>query len=267
MTHKKSSRRHQATGPEHRPPPDSRGGLLAVWGSPGSGKTVTAVKIAGHLASQGKNVALLLCDMTAPMLPCICPPSDLEGDRSLGSVFAAKHIPVNLIQNNLVTHKRMPNLALMGLRKGENEYTYTTCVKEQAEELLMGLRQIASYVVVDCSSYITGNMLSAVALMEADSVLRLMNCDLKSVGYLSSQLPLLRGLHWNERKQYKVAANTKPLQASKRIDQMLGSAAFKLPHSDEIEGQYLAGNLLSDLSTKGSRKFRKEIAKICTEVF
>jgi flagellar biosynthesis GTPase FlhF len=54
------------------------GGMLAVWGSPGSGKTITAVKLAKALADKKKNVALLLCDMTAPMLPCICPPSELE---------------------------------------------------------------------------------------------------------------------------------------------------------------------------------------------
>ena len=47
------------------------GGILAVWGSPGSGKTVTAVKIAKMLSARKKNVILLLCDMAAPMLPCI----------------------------------------------------------------------------------------------------------------------------------------------------------------------------------------------------
>ena len=38
------------------------GGMLAVWGSPGSGKTVTAVKIAKMLSAKKKNVILLLCD-------------------------------------------------------------------------------------------------------------------------------------------------------------------------------------------------------------
>jgi Mrp family chromosome partitioning ATPase len=56
--------------------PSENGGILAVWGSPGSGKTVTAVKLAKALADKKRNVALLLCDMTAPMLPCICPPSE-----------------------------------------------------------------------------------------------------------------------------------------------------------------------------------------------
>lgn len=179
----------------------SGGGVLAVWGSPGSGKTVTAVKIAKHLASQKKNVVLLLCDMTAPMMPGICPPSELECENSLGSIFAAQRISVNLIKHNLTTHKKLPYLTMLGLRKGENEYTYATCTKQQAEELINGLREIAPYVVIDCSSYIANDILSAVALMEADSVLCLANCDLKSVGYLSSQLPLLGELNWDEGKR------------------------------------------------------------------
>ena len=124
---------------------ESGGGILAVWGSPGCGKTVTAVKIAKHLAAQKKNTVLLLCDMTAPMMPCICPPSELEVDKSLGSIFAAQHISVNLIKHNLTTLKRLPHLTMLGLRKKENEYTYAPCTKQQAEELIRGLREIVPY--------------------------------------------------------------------------------------------------------------------------
>ena len=57
------------TEPEElEPMEESGGGILAVWGSPGCGKTVTAVKIAKHLAAQKKNTVLLLCDMTAPIV-------------------------------------------------------------------------------------------------------------------------------------------------------------------------------------------------------
>ena len=122
-------------------------------------------------------------------------------------------------------------------------------------------------MVVDCSSYIANDILSAVALMEADSVLRLANCDLKSIGYLSSQLPLLRELSWDEDKQYKVASNVKLTQAADQIGQVLGSIAYELPFSQEVEDQYLAGNLLSELGTKDSRSFRKEIERIVKEVF
>lgn len=110
-------------------------------------------------------------------------------------------------------------------------------------------------------------ILSAVALMEADSVLQLASCDLKSVGYLSSQLPLLGELKWDKDKQYRVASNIKPFQAADRIGQVLGSVVFRLPYSQELEEQYLAGELLADLSMKDSRAFRKEINRICEEVF
>lgn len=80
------------------------GGMLAVWGSPGSGKTVTAVKIAKMLSAKKKNVILLLCDMTAPMLPCICSPDELECERSLGNILAAARIGENLIKHIFVEH-------------------------------------------------------------------------------------------------------------------------------------------------------------------
>ena len=246
---------------------DQSGGVLAVWGSPGSGKTTVAVRLAKYLADKRRNVILLLCDMTAPMLPCICPAADLECERSLGSVLAAAHVSENLVKNNLVTHKRLGYLTMLGMLKGENEYTYPPYNEVQARELIDCLREIAPYVVIDCGSYIANDILSAVALMEADSVLRLANADLKSISYLSSQLPLLRELHWDEDKQYKAASNIKPLQAADRIGQVLGSVAFQLPHSQELEEQYLEGTLLNDLSMKDSKAFRREIEKICKEVF
>lgn len=82
---------------------EDQGGVLAVWGSPGSGKTTVAARIAKHLAGKHKNTILLLCDMSAPMLPCICPPRDLENKGSLGSVLAAAHVSDSLIRNNLTT--------------------------------------------------------------------------------------------------------------------------------------------------------------------
>ena len=226
-----------------------------------------AVKMAKYLADKKRNVVLLLCDMTAPMLPCICPASELECERSLGSVLAAAHVTENLVKNNLVTHKRLGYLTILGMLKGENEYTYPPYGEAQARELIDCLREVAPYVVIDCGSYIANDILSAVALMEADSVLRLANADLKSISYLSSQLPLLKGAKWDTDKQYKIAANVKPQQAGEQIGQALGNVAFTLSHSEELEAQFLAGILLSDLTMKESRGFRKKIEQVCREVF
>ena len=45
--------------------------MLAVWGSPGGGKTVTAVKLALELSKRKKNVVLVFTDVTAPTLPAV----------------------------------------------------------------------------------------------------------------------------------------------------------------------------------------------------
>ena len=268
LNFKKSSIFTRNAGADDMPPePEAQGGILAVWGSPGSGKTTTAIKIAKHLADQKRNTVLVLCDMTAPMLPCICPPSELECDHSLGSILAAAHVSEPLIKHNLVTLKKHSHLTILGMKKGENEYTYPPYSEVQAKELLDGLREIAPFIVVDCGSYIANDILSAVALMEADSVIRLSNADLKSVSYFSSQLPLLRDGKWDADKQYKVASNVKPWQAGEQIGQALGAVAFTLSYSRELEDQYLAGNLLADLALKDSRPFRREIEKIAKEVF
>ena len=49
--------------------------MLAVWGSPGAGKTVTAVKLAAELAKRKKNVVLVFTDLTAPPLPAVALPA------------------------------------------------------------------------------------------------------------------------------------------------------------------------------------------------
>ncbi len=243
------------------------GGVLAVWGSPSSGKTTVAVKLADYLTRKKKNVLLILTDMTAPPVPCITSPSDLEGERSLGSILAATHVSENLIKKNCMFHKKNRYLTMVGMLKGENVFSYPPYDQTQAKELIEQAREIASYVIIDCTSTIASDILSAVALLEADTVLRLVNCDLKSISYLSSQLPLLKDQKWDTEKQLKVASNVKQQEASSHIEQVLGTVAFQIPHSTEVETQYLAGELFGELCLKESRGFRKEIEKISKEVF
>lgn len=52
--------------------------MLAVWGSPGGGKTVTAVKLALELSKRKKNVVLVFTDVTAPMTGNVLATTALE---------------------------------------------------------------------------------------------------------------------------------------------------------------------------------------------
>lgn len=83
------------------------------------------------LSARKKNVILLLCDMAAPMLPCICPADALENNGSLAGVLAAARISENLIKHNLVTFKRNSCLAVLGLLERQNEYSTPPFTQKQ----------------------------------------------------------------------------------------------------------------------------------------
>ena len=242
--------------------------VLAVWGSPSSGKTTVAAKIASYISSKGHDTALVLCDRDAPPLPLLVPPQDLEEEKSLGCILAAARISENLILQNCMTIKKNRHISIVGMLKGENVFSYPKYTKTQATELIDGLRKLVEYVIVDCSSHLSDDILSTVSLIESDSVLRLINCDLKSISYLSSQLPLLADNKFKSDKQLKVANNVKPIHSGENIDQVLGGVSFTIPHSDEVENQYLTGELLKATPVKKETKeFRKVIDEICGEVF
>ncbi|MDR0819641.1 MAG: ParA family protein [Oscillospiraceae bacterium] len=240
------------------------GKVTAIWGSPGSGKSTIATKVAYRLAEQGRETSLLFCDTTAPMLPCVCPPGEIERERSLGSVFAAAHATANLVSNNLTTLKRSDKLKMLGFLKRENAQSYPQCSERLAAELIDCLREIAEYVIIDCSgSY---DALTLAALKSSDVTFRLVSGELKSVSYYSSQLPLLAELAPNLDAHLRVAANTRPLRFWEHINQTLSRTAFALPYSAEVERQCADGNLLSELKSKDGRLFARELDKIISEI-
>ncbi len=100
--------------------------VLAVWGSPSCGKTTIAAKIAGYIADKGFDVALLLCDTDAPPLPLLASPSDIETEKSLGSILAAARITENLVMQNAITFKKNKHIVAFGLIKGENSFSYVS---------------------------------------------------------------------------------------------------------------------------------------------
>ena len=249
-------------------PPDRQDNqVLAVWGSPSSGKTIMSVKLARYIASQKKNVILVLADMSAPPLPYVCPSSDLESETSLGNILGAAHVDENLVKQNAIVHKKIEYLTMFAMLKGENAFSYAPYTETQARELIHTLRQLADYIIIDCTSNITNDVLSAISLIESDAVLRLVSCDLKSISYLNSQLPLLLDNKFNANKQYKAASNVSSFQADDEIEQIVGGINFKIPHSDEVYKQFLAGNLFGGLTEKDSKDFRKAVSKITNEVF
>lgn len=241
--------------------------VVAMWGSPGSGTTVTSVKIACELAKQKYNVVLMLCDDVTPMVPLIAP-STRNNDslgKSLGNLLKQPKLTQISIFQHLIPVGQ--TLSLLGYQFGENEITYGDYDLKRAQELIAMLRNTADFVVIDCFHQMIVNNLSAAALECADVVLRVLNADPKSLIYLKSQKSYLLEdedrFHYN--RHVNIINNILPIQAANAYEDAIGGHAYRLPHLDSINRQFIEGQLLESLPGRDSGQYESVIKKIVKE--
>ena len=240
--------------------------ILAVWGSPNSGKTTISVKLAAELAKQKKNVVIVHCDMITPSIPTLLR-NKQDSETSMGTVLSAPSLTQELIYNNLVPYDKIPYIALLGYKSGDNVYTYAEYTKERAVDMLVLLRHIADYVIVDCSSALHDNILSIAALEIADEILRLCSCDLKSISYYSSYLPLISDRRFHAEQHIKVLTNLHSYEGGAEYENAFGGVKYSLPYLPEIEAQAATMNLCESLSGKVGKTYEDSISAMIKEVF
>ena len=240
--------------------------LLAVWGSSNSGKTVTAIKLAKALSNRKKNVMLILCDDICPVLPTVYKSKDTV-EISLGEVLSAPNISQEVILRNCVTLDKNQYLSVLGYKAGENPFSYAEYNKERAIDLFVLLRHIVDYVVIDCSSILTENIISTAALEVADEVLRLGSCDLKSISYFKSILPLISDSKFDAEKHLKVLSHVRQFQNSEEYRNAFSGVSYSLPYVRSLEEQCETLALFEDLTDKGATGYEAAIKEIIKEEF
>ena len=240
--------------------------MLAVWGSPGAGKTVVAVKLALELSKRKKNVVLVFTDVTAPTLPAVVSEKKLP-DVSVGELLAAPGMTQEQVLKTCVPCEKNPYISFLGYKAGENVFTHAEYSKEKAVDMLVLLRHIADYVIVDCTSLLTGNVLATTALEVADDVLRVCGCDLKAISYFSSYLSLVADRKFKPEQHIKVLSNTRPYQGGSEYENSFGGVKYRLPYLPLLEEQAATLKLLEPLSGKEAKTYEPVIAAIAGEVF
>ena len=137
----------------------------------------------------------------------------------------------------------------------------------EAVDMLVLLRHIADYVIVDCTSVLTGNVLATAALEVADDVLRVCGCDLKAISYFASYLPLIEDRKFKPEQHIRVLSNTRPYPGGMEYENSLGGVKYRLPYLPIVEEQAATLKLLEPLSGKEAKSYEPVIAAIAVEVF
>ena len=160
--------------------------IIAVCGSPVSGKTTAGLKIAQELYyATNTPVIFIAPDVNTPALSYLFPRSKDKDLYSLGVALDKTSIIKEDILRQIVNPDSMNNFGLLGFKTGENRYTYPTPTEDKVRELFRACAEIAPVIFIDCSSCFD-NLISEMAMRESDCVIQLIVPDLRSMGYYSA---------------------------------------------------------------------------------
>jgi len=226
--------------------------IIAVWGSPNSGKTNFAVKLALSIAeNKSSSVMVLFCDSQTPTLPIIFPNKKADEIFSVGVPLSKTEILQSEILKKVVTVKSKSNIGFLGYKDGENQYSYPKYDKAKATDLLTVFKSMVDYVIVDCTSDYK-DLLSITALEMSDSVLRFATPDMKSISFFSSQLPLYADPKFNT-DEHIVILNNLDKEFYVPIEEVkthFKNVEFMFPFCREIRKQEMNGELIKELSDR-----------------
>ncbi|MGC6175120.1 hypothetical protein [Lacrimispora sp. 38-1] len=235
--------------------------VIAVMGSPGSGKTTAALKIALTLAAAKKNVIVVFCDPFTPVIPIVLP-ADINHDTSLGSLMTAPALTQAAILNACVPTEKSEYISFLGYQVGESLMMYPQITREKAVEFFVLLRYLADYIIIDCTATFEADPASIVAIELADRVLRLGTANLKGVSYYLTHSPMLADSRFRKDTHQNVIGNLKTGQDWESVSQQYGGADYILPYVPELEQQYDELALLTPLTQPESAGYTAGIEKL-----
>ena len=238
--------------------------IIAVWGSPNSGKTTIATKLATAIYDRYQSTVIVLyCDLEAPVLPIIFPNEKHEDIGSVGVPLSKTEIEAEDIERNAVTVKSRGNLVFFGYRAGDNKFTFPRYGRAKAENLINILCHNADYVIVDCSSNLENSVLSATAIEMADQIIRLASPDLKCISYYLSQLPVYADGKYRlgEHIQGLNTPNADVFMPVEEAKAHLKDVRFTVPFSTAVKVQMQSGSLVEPTGDKAFDNRMWEIAE------
>ncbi|WP_049895181.1 hypothetical protein [Paenibacillus antibioticophila] len=239
--------------------------LIAVWGSPSSGKTVTAVKLAQAFANRKQNVLLLCSDALCPSVATIAP-KGIANHASLGELLSLPTLNQEDILHYALPLDVSPYIALLGYKKGDTSFSYATYNRDRVVDLLTLARHVADVVLVDCTSFLSVDLLSTVALEMADKIVRVHSCDLKSLMFFASYLPLLTDARFRRADLLPLLSKVKPEQDSHEYSQVFGGIQLTLPYLDQIEQQAATAQLLEEISGNTTNAYQEGIQALMEQL-
>ena len=208
--------------------------IIAVWGSPGSGKSVFCCILAKVLTRNKQKAIIINADAGTPMLPIWLPDQIIETSASIGQVLSAVAIDTSLVASHVTVLKSYPFIGLMGYSAGENPLSYPEFHYEMVLQLIAAAAKLVDFVILDCSSNMT-NVFTPAAIESGDLIARILTPDLRGIYYLQAHQPLLVDSRFRYNEHITFAGMARPFHAIDEMGHIIGGFDGLLPYSKEID--------------------------------
>lgn len=208
---------------------------IAVWGSPGSRKSMFCCVLAKLLTKDKKKKAIIISgDTNTPMLPVWLPNQIIEAGQSVGHVLTSLEIDTAITAQHVVVLKSHPFIGVMGYAAKETPLSYPEIKYEKIKDLIYNTGRLVDYIILDCPSNLT-NLFTPAAIESSDIILRVLTPDLKGVNYLQAQQALLSDLRFRYNEHLSFAGLARPFHAIDEMGHIIGGFSGLLPYSKEVD--------------------------------
>ena len=220
------------------------GKLIAVCGSPNSGKTTLSLKIAKSIYdnNKGHTVIYVSPDVTVPTLGYVFPNSKDENMYSIGAALDKTDIFEEDIIKQFVTTKTMKDFAILGFKLCENRYSYPDPTEDKICQLFSSLRETADYTVIDCTSD-ESDLISNIAKRDCDVAVQVYNPDIKSMVFYASCINQFLMIEGKAVKVLNTLDNDLYLPMDE-VQKRCGDIPYVIPYSRAIKQQMITGTLI-----------------------
>lgn len=238
--------------------------IIAIMGSPGSGKTTTSIKLAAELAERKKNVILVFCDPFTPVIPFVVPCP--EEQVSIGTLLTAPSLTQKMILNSCIPIKESGYISLLGYRLGDSLMVYPQITRDRTIDFMVCLRYLADFIIMDCSTVFEADVLSMLAMELSDQTVKIGTSNLRGISYFETRNALLSDQRFQPEKQKMYLGNFKAGQEWEAVSVQYGGVEGILPHLLALEQQYDEQALFEPLAGKEEAPYRTAIRNLAGQI-